>query len=57
MSNEVPYRELFVERRDEGPCPYCKWPMREIDEDGGVRCDHCGARSLPLEDRRAITRR
>jgi DNA-directed RNA polymerase subunit RPC12/RpoP len=51
-----PYRELFVEVLI-APCPWCKTPMREIDEDGGVQCERCGARSLPLVARKAIARR
>jgi DNA-directed RNA polymerase subunit RPC12/RpoP len=38
------------------PCPWCKTPMREIDDDGGVQCERCGARSLPLVARKAIAR-
>jgi len=31
--------------------------MREIDDDGGVQCEQCGARSLPLVARKALARR
>jgi len=51
---ETPYRELFVEVDDIAPCPWCKSMMKELDDDGGVRCERCGARSLPLDARREI---
>ena len=50
---EPPFRELFVEVL-RFQCPWCKTEMREIDDDGGVQCEQCGARSLPLAARKAI---
>jgi DNA-directed RNA polymerase subunit RPC12/RpoP len=52
---EPPFRELFVEVL-RFQCPWCKTEMREIDDDGGVQCEQCGARSLPLAARKAIAR-
>ncbi len=49
-----PYRELFVGVFEADPCPWCQSRMKSIDEDGGVRCEHCGARSLALEVRKTI---
>jgi DNA-directed RNA polymerase subunit RPC12/RpoP len=53
---DAPYRELFVEVADIAPCPWCRSMMKELDEDGGVRCERCGARSLPLDARREIAK-
>jgi len=53
---DAPYRELFVEVDDIAPCPWCKSTMKELDDDGGVRCERCGARSLPLDARREIAK-
>lgn len=53
---DAPYRELFVEVPDVAPCPWCKSMLKEFDEDGGVRCESCGARSLPLAATREIAK-
>jgi len=54
--SDSPYRELFVEVRNVAPCPWCTSMLKELDEDGGVRCEGCGARSLPLDARRVIAK-